>query len=176
MKKLIALMVLAMGIGVIGDDIVKEKFTDIDANGMPKGWVQNKGKWAEPLGTVKAVKDGDESAVQLTSQGKVTPVYTSKMYDVKAGDIFEIEADAKGTGSINIGIYVYDAAGKWMTASMKAFKVTGEYKDYETKITVKDTPAKDDKPAMTAGKVRFVFEATANSDIFVKEFKADKED
>lgn len=142
---------------------------------LPAGWIQNKGKWAEPLGTVKVVKvtekDGDaENAAQIVSTTQRTEVYTATSHPVKAGDVLEFEVKAKGTGQLSFGLYVYDEKDVWIMNQSEKRDVTADFQEYKVTLTVKDSPK------AKAGKARFFFGAAPNSDITVKEIEVELKD
>lgn len=83
MKQILFLAAMICGIAVFAGNI------DINGNfkkgkgSLPAGWIQNKGSWAKPFGTVELLKN----ALKITTKGtKSTHVYSSKGIPVKAGD------------------------------------------------------------------------------------------
>ncbi len=171
---------LLMGCAVFADDIkINGEFKQVK-DGAAVGWVQNKGDWAKPYGTVKLIQiteaDGDvENALQVTSTEKRTDVYFNTRFPARAGEIYEIEAKAKGTGKIRLGIYVYDEKGNMIGNQAQVRDVSADFKEYKVKFDVKDVLPKegDLKKAAT---IRFYFSAEPNSDIIVEDIEADKED
>lgn len=174
MKKFALLAMLIMGCAAIADNVdINGEFKKVGKT-MPNGWIQNKGKWAEPFGVIKLLKltekDGDtENAIQITSTTVRTEIYTTAKATTKAGDVFELKVDAKGTGTLIYGIYVYTDKGAWISSVRQTAKVTGDFQEYKASITVKDHPKRGN-----AGIVRIFIGADANSDIVVKEVEADQ--
>ncbi len=173
MKKFVLLAMLIMGCAAIANDVaINGDFKKVGKT-MPSGWIQNKGKWAEPFGAIKILKltekGGDaENAVQITSTTVRTEMYTTTKVPAKAGDVFEVKVDAKGTGTLIYGLYVYSEKDGWIHSNRQTAKVTGDFQEYKATITVKDNAKKGN-----AGIVRVFIGADVNSDIVVKKVEAD---
>ncbi len=171
---------LLMGCAVFAGDIkINGEFKQVK-DGAAVGWVQNKGEWAKPYGTVKLIQiteaDGDvENALQVTSTEQRTDVYFGTNFPARAGEIYEIEAKVKGTGSIRLGFYVYDEKGGFIGNQSLVHKVSADFKEHKVKIDVKDVQPKEGD-LKKAASIRFYFSSEANSDIIVKEIEVDKED
>ena len=77
----------------------------VGKDGLPARWIQNKGEWNKPWGTV-VLRDGK---LVITSAGQRTHLYTAKpRFECRPDETFEIEVTARGKGKLEYGIYAYN--------------------------------------------------------------------
>ncbi len=93
--------------------------------GIPSEWRQNVSPYFKPLGKIELVKDGGVNAVKLTSGAKHTEMSLNTNYPTSAGDVIEIEADAKGSGTAMIGIYVNNKG--WVLTKRHTFSTAADF-------------------------------------------------
>jgi hypothetical protein len=170
-KKAFVLFVFAVGTTVFAGTELKinGEFKNLKGN-LPAGWVQNKGSWTKPFGKVEIVKEGEKNFLKITSDKKITPVYTTKAYPAKAGDKVKLEIKAKGKGKASIGIYAYTAKG-WAGSSYKYFTLSDKEAESKFVIEIKDGKRKDKVLKVT--KIRIVVSATSNSTLTISEVEAE---
>lgn len=170
MKNALTFVLLVAGCALFAGEAldIKGDFKS-EKDGIPVGWIQNKGKWAEPFGEVKVVDEADgQKAVEIKSTKKATHLYSSKFFPAAAGDKIEVSLKYKGEGKGAAGIYMYNAQKRWVTNEYKGFKAEAEWKEAKFVLTVKD---KGDKKSEN---IRVVIYAGQNSSILFKDIKAQK--
>ncbi len=104
----------------------------VDKDGVPVRWVQNKGEWNKPWGTV-VLKDG---ALVITSAGQRTHLYTAKpRIECRPDEAFEIEVTARGKGKLEYGIYAYNSQGGFCESSSSAETLGEQETVYKGRFT-----------------------------------------
>lgn len=172
MKLVIWTMAAALGLSVFGAEELEldGKFRELNGDKTAK-WLQNQGEWNKPWGEVTVRKEGDEARVAIKSAAKNTQMFTqTRTYDTKPGEFFEVKVSARGKGAVELGIYLYDAAGKTVGVFGESEKLGADFAEYTAVIPV------ESKPGMDAAKARIYFGAAPNSEIEVREIAARKVD
>jgi len=135
-------------------------FSDV-TNGLPAGWVQNKGSWARPYGKITS----SEGVLNINSISKVTEVYFKKNFTAVDGDQVTFSLESKGKGSLTFGYYVSDKNNKWICSNIKQVKLTGKFQRFTNIFTVKG------KKGRKAGTIRVVVGTPWDSSASLKNIK-----
>ena len=137
----------------------------------PTGWRADGWIGHQPEPKFEILQENGRNAVHFTEIScKNGFVWISSARPAaKAGDIIRITARIKGSGTARFGLETFTDKKQWIMVLPKTvFTLTPEWKEIKADLVVKD---KDEK--LKAATAVLTFGATANSDFYISNLKAE---